>query len=603
MNSLRIIVIINSIIYNLNYMIIIIFLYTYIYINIDMFRESSFVNTAEYLEILRDSPKIYKPNDFPEILSEIDTDEIRELTESLKLNYKNVVNSTLNDVINNFGNISSSDIVNFTFDDFLDENYDSYDTNDSYRIIKTVIAAANNDTRVYWKEIPEICRYDYKFPLLSLPIFWQEIIILIYMSFKLHKHVKNDSRVIALGESPLKLVFIQQVFCTSPLFSKILTDNEMANDIGYSYFSISKLGLLVDTKAMLKTDVSFDIDKYIKMNNKNGKFSKINKNTLDYFVSAGLDPLFIITNNKKIYFQDRCEFYRTIIALMFVYSKLCDMQHLTEADRLILYQNIYIIGFDSKLEDTHPLIIDRINNLIYRIITQNITYTSGEDIHFININFRSERDDHMSFCVDNNFSMFTNQFIPIDKMIRFLSLPEKSTFNKSRCAKSINISEKINIDSEMMNNNKFQKGEQCNIINACIMIFIYELGVDYISNIVKNLDNISEDNLLHNTSIDFDSIDIKIKERLVMTLKYFENMKDGSDEEGTDYNQNIFNNILLINQMKVIIIMTIMEFISEHGVFSKCTYVLPLKTDDVSGDVGDVGDVGDDGDDGDGRGN
>lgn len=458
-------------------------------------------------------------------------------------------------------------------------------------VIKTVISSYNHNVVSYLKEVEEICNSDYMFPFLSLPIFWQEIIILIYMALKLHKYVKNNSRVIAIGESPLKLVFIQQVFSSSPLFSQILTDNKMANDIDYSYFSISRIGLLVDTKNMLKSDVPFDIDKFIRMHNKDPKFSKINKNTLDYFISNGVDPSFIIKNNKKIYFQDRCEFYRSIIGLMFIYSKLCDMQNLTKTDRLKLYQNIYIIGFDFKFEDTPPVIIDRINNLIYIIITQNTTDTHRGEDHFININFKSTRARKFGpNCInDNNYSMFSNQFLPIDKIMRFLSLPEKSTFNKSRCAKSINISEQINIDSETTQNNKFQKGEHCNIINACIMIFIYELGDDYISNIVQNLDNISEDRLLHDITIDFHSINMNIKEKLSMTLDDLKYMNEEMGEEGTDYNNNIFNNILLINQMKVIVILTIMEFISIHGIFSKCTYVLPLKTDNVSADLDNEG--------------
>ncbi len=538
-----------------------------------MFRPPPFVNTAEYLQILRDSPKIYQPTDFS-------PNEILELSRTLLLKYKDMVKITLNDAINNFGNFSSSDIVNLNFDDILPGN--GYTSN---HVINTVIAAQNDNHNVYWTEKSEICKWDHKFPFLSVPIFWQEIIILIYMSLKLYKNVKNGSRVIALGESPLKLVFIQQLFCTSPIFSKILTENHMATDIDYTYFSLSSVGLLVETKDMLNIAKTFDIDNYISMNNQNSNFSTINQNKLDYFKSNSLDPRYIIANNKKIYFQDRCETYRSIIALMFVYSKLCDMQDLTIADRLILYQNIYIIAFDSKLEDTPTVIIERINILIYKIITKDTNYTSEKDVHFININFRSKRAQSRTakngwprLCVDNDYSIFTNQFQPIDKMIRFLSLPEFTTFRKSRCGKINNISRQINIDSEMMKNNKFEKGEQCNIINACIMILIYELGVDYISTMVKNVDIISEDRLMNTTWIDFHSIDMEIKEKLSAMYTYFINTMDG-----TDLNNNIFNNILLINQMKLVVITTIMNFISEHGVFSKCIHAIPLKTAEDDG--------------------
>jgi len=65
------------------------------------------------------------------------------------------------------------------------------------------------------------CLYDYSFNMLTIPIFWQDIVVLIYMAVYLHRHVTDNSRVIAIGESPLKLVFIQQVLNIMPELNEI----------------------------------------------------------------------------------------------------------------------------------------------------------------------------------------------------------------------------------------------------------------------------------------------------------------------------------------------------------------------------------------------
>ena len=87
------------------------------------------------------------------------------------------------------------------------------------------------------------CSYDYSFNILTIPIFWQDIVVLIYMALCLHRYVTDNSRVIAIGESPLKLVFIQQVLNMMPELNEIFKKNKMAsNNIDYKYFPISGLG-------------------------------------------------------------------------------------------------------------------------------------------------------------------------------------------------------------------------------------------------------------------------------------------------------------------------------------------------------------------------
>jgi hypothetical protein len=493
------------------------------------------MNTFEFIQVLKNTSKIYEPEDYLEELSS-------GLISDIETNYKYLIDTILEKTLTDFGN----EFIHFD-------------------------PSANFNEQ-------ENCTEEYTYKFLLLPIFWQEIIALIVMALHLHKNVEENSRVIALGESPLKLVFIQQVLHTMPELTDVLKKNNMSTDIDYTYLPVSRLSYLLKTgdwgmNNIFDTKSDFNMSTFIE--NEIPKYSNIlyQEKILDHFLIFRLDPQSIIGDNKKIYFQDRAESYKTLISLICIYDAMCDMQQLTIEDRDLLYQNFYIIGFDnksiSKLDDDTK-IVRRINKFLYRMITKkNKKKIPEADWHFIQFNFNFDRETQNKYnCIRNDFNLFSNQYHLIDKMTTFLTTPEK-TFNNSRCVKSCDILHFIKNDcaEEIQKGlsdtgifplkQKDNTGDNCNIINLCLMIFIQKLGPEYISNIINNLDNIKDDIFIN--KMDFSNVN-----------------KEIIDYINGRYNNNILNNILGNKLIIHHIQKYVNTFITTHGVFGPCTYRLPL---------------------------
>ena len=430
------------------------------------------------------------------------------------------------------------------------------------------------------------CSYDYSFNILTIPIFWQDIVVLIYMSLCLHRYVTDNSRVIAIGESPLKLVFIQQVLNMMPELNEIFKKNKMAsNNIDYTYFPISGLGSYINTRFWtrksddsniftVKKDITFNLNYFI--DNMKSIREKFNTQIFDHFKLFNLDPRYIIAN-KNIYFEDRMEGYKTLIILICFYDQMCVIQNLTPDERQQFYKKLYFIGFDSKsVEKTENdrIIIDRINKFLYKTITNQDPPEKIEEPHFIQRNFdpikNEELDNDDDYCGKENFNIFSNQRDLHFKMFTFLTIPE-NTNNKSRCAKSCDMRWPdcpLDIQTKFNTTNEFQLkdttenvGENCNIMNLFIMLLINELGPAYISNIITNLDNINDDIFIN--SMDFTEINRQI-------LAFM-------NEQKLVYNNNIIHNIKHTRIITRDVYEKMEEFILKNGLFSKCTYQLPLK--------------------------
>ena len=431
------------------------------------------------------------------------------------------------------------------------------------------------------------CSSEYSNKMLMIPIFWQEIILLIYMALCLYRNVTDNSRIIALGESSLKLVFIQQVLNTTPGLDIIFKNNNMATSVDYTYFPISGLSFYAGDISWLdppgnifevNKDYEFVLDNFMKEHIVYVKqtLQKIKTQILLYFELFKLDPRSIIQSNKKIYFEDRMEGYKTLIALICFYDIMCAEQNFRDNERKQLYELIYFIGFDEKLmnnaEDIKydSIIIDRINKFLYKIIT-NQDPAEGFKPHFIQKNFNPPKEEkkEVEYCEKKDFNIFNNQYNIISKMFVFLTVPEK-TYNNSRCAKSCKINSVCQTDIK----NKFDEtaefhlketngnqGDNCNIINLFIMFIINELGNEYISKIIENLDNINDDIFIN--SIDFTEIHTQITDLV--------------NEQKLEYNTNIIYNIKQAQVIANKVYNKIEEFILKNGLFSECKYELPLK--------------------------
>ena len=310
-------------------------------------------NAYQYINYLKETQEIVMPNEFS-----IEDDFIKPI----ETNYFNIFVSSFEKGFDYFG-------------------YDLIDSRDEYL-----------------ETIKEEC-FKFNINFLSLPLIWQEIVILIYLALQLHKYVDNNSRVVALGESPLKLVFIQQILNFQPELTNILKENGMATNVKYSYFPISSLSTytiqILNRKKnsdIFNIEVDFNLDVFIE--NIIEISQNMNDQIISHFILFQLDPLTIIKNNKPIYFQDRAETYMSLITLMCFYDGMCDKQKISLQQRHLLYEKLYFITFDykeNKVIEKNQIIINRINNFLYRLITKKTDIIAQDKFHFIQQNSIKKR--------------------------------------------------------------------------------------------------------------------------------------------------------------------------------------------------------------------
>jgi hypothetical protein len=157
-------------------------------------------------------------------------------------------------------------------------------------------------------------------------------------------------------------------------------------------------------------------------------------------------------------------------------------------------------------------------------------------------------------------------------MIGFLTIPEKS-YNDSRCAKTCPINHSIYLNESCTENIKKNydlfselhfkqsgvEGENCNLINLCLMIFINEIEPQYLSNMIQNLDNINVEQLFENRNT-YESINREIL--------------DIMDERSNS--PNILNRIVVNKLLSKKVTNKIIKFIIENGLFGPCRYVIPI---------------------------
>ena len=322
---------------------------------------------------------------------------------------------------------------------------------------------------------------------------------------------------------------------------------------------------------ILNADIPFDMDKCISqiIEKYKSEMGYQLESILNYFKLFQIDPLSFIRGGKKIYFHDRCESYSSLISLICMYYIFCNEQHLSDEQKMIVYNNLKFIGFDvksnSKIEKD-GLIIERINQFMYQMFTKQSNLIVKSDYHFIQQNY-PKGEDQRSNCIADNFGIFDSQQDLINKLIVFLTLSE-STYNNGRCIKSCalvdrNMCQHKIMDDYVRNNNTFKlkasspESDNCNLINLFLMICINNLSLEYISNMIENLDAIKTD-LLFKNNIDFTPIN----------RKYV-------DYSTTNYKRNIFYNIL-INKHIIHDLKTDIKMLSSNLIYGNCDYELPL---------------------------
>jgi len=195
--------------------------------------------------------------------------------------------------------------------------------------------------------------------------FWQEYYYLFYLSLKIiHNYYKNDSMIISIGESPMKLIFAQSLFYADDNL-KIHLQN-FPNNLSFNYLPISKLSLLLmDTLKRNSDDINNDyledIDKdnfitnfFNKLNN-NFDLKIISSRFLELLIKYKLDPKNIIESNKNHIFIDRGESFSTIKMFLFLYYKSYLIQYGNNSNINMFTEKIKLVTFDGDY--TKPEII------------------------------------------------------------------------------------------------------------------------------------------------------------------------------------------------------------------------------------------------------
>ena len=421
---------------------------------------------------------------------------------------------------------------------------------------------------------------EYMFTFLNLPLCWQEIVILLYLALNLHRLVGNNSRVVSLGESPSKLVFIQELLSRHPSYNQVLEKYGFATNVEYTFFPASRLAFHESTDIVHRLDL--DIFTCIRIADDRGARHDQPEywdNILSHFMLFKMDPASIIAEGKNIYIQDRCEGYTSICAILYIYNKLCYMQDITHAQRLELFERLYILGFDSKnlrddaKNETDRIKIERVNIFFYQIITGERNDPTRDKYHFIQKNYFYSKhyplplpDDTPSLETlrSNDFNIFMSQHFLLTKVIKFLTLPEDS-FNNVRCIRTCGLNDECipDIKKNHEDHGEFHirepapLGTNCNLVNFCLMMFINELGDNYIENLILNLETISEDVLFYSNDHTFDTLNDEISETVSQQT----------------YNSNILNNILSTKTVIDEINNKIDQFLKRDGLFSPCRYM------------------------------
>jgi hypothetical protein len=420
---------------------------------------------------------------------------------------------------------------------------------------------------------------EYTQTFLNIPVCWQEIIIMLYLALKLHRVVENNSRVVCLGESPSKLVFIQEVLAIHPSYKPVLEKHGFATNVEYSFFPASGLSPtgpaefgVLDTSRDLSACIR-DIDATAMVVNGISFGAYPWEDVLSHFKLFKLDPLSIITEGKNVYIQDRCESYSSVCKLIIFYNKMCHMQEISQDQRLQLFERLYIIGFDIKVQDdaarnqTGRLLVERLNIFFYQLITKQPIDPTPDKCHFIQKNYRSLKNNIEDGALrSNGFNIFTNQHYLLIKVLLFLTTPENA-FNDARCVRSCSLKERQCVQKIKKkydkNGGEFHikqpgpTGKNCNMVNFCLMMFINELGDTYLDNLILSLETINEDILFYSNDHTFDTLNDEISEVVNQQT----------------YNSNILNNILSTKEVIEKISEKIDQFLKRDGLFSPCRYM------------------------------
>ena len=434
----------------------------------------------------------------------------------------------------------------------------------------------NNYLKITCCKIPENKIHSYLdaffLKFLSFPLFWKDYICMFYIALKQFSNIQSNSRIICLGESPMKIVLIQEFFFKNKIIHGAIQTGNYATDVSFEYFSMSRLQSGITYLYGEHLIAGYYNEIYILF--KKGNVSALNTQIINLFIHIRvlayfegkddthnirklakvkhhftcwkLNPLYILEQNKRVYFEDICESYASVLGLIYHYIQLCNQENLTSNERKKLYSLLYIVGFDSKDETTEIFKADEsklycINYLMYYLFCSPFLGIKNEDLpekdklialefsnskftktdyHFIQVNYNNKtkylpqvgQTSDAYFIEEIEKDIFFSQKDSLRKNIYFLTLPEFGQ-NNTRCIQGVNLyadsdSEKFTDMQCQTNSNVKQQGEpglNCNLFNFFIIYYLNQLAsANILSDMVLNLDSIDETEIFNNSTYNKD---------------------------------------------------------------------------------------------------
>jgi len=346
--------------------------------------------------------------------------------------------------------------------------------------------------------------------------FWQEYYYLFYLSLQIiNKYYENDSLVISIGESPMKLVFCQTLFYKE--FNTYRSTKLSYNNISFKYLSLSNITLLFDKGYELDNLKSINVDQikvFIEKLNKQFNYVYLD-NYWKYLILHNLNPKSIIENEniKHYIFLDRGETFHSMITFIFLYYKCCVHENI-DIEKFSL--KIKFVTFDGNYDTDLSYILDFIKNFCLILFNKELHYH-----HLINL----WTDKVKTIINDSDISrelilnMRNSICIPA-KVLNYISKPEDVKLS-SRCIKYNSI-KKLIFDINIKDNR--DEAKNCNL-SLLIIFIIFKLLKSNLINMILDFDNINEELLSILESYNFSSLN-PIDDDNVRNHKILPNLDD-----------------------------------------------------------------------------
>jgi hypothetical protein len=369
--------------------------------------------------------------------------------------------------------------------------------------------------------------------------FWQEYYYLFYLSLKIIKKYVDNSNIISIGESPMKLIFSQSLFYQDHLIRDYLYENNYPTNLIFNYLPLSGL-----SKFAYSNNPSYYNSSFYNAKNEEAKNNIVNKiitlldnnlsqiidNYKTYLERMKYDPKTIIESSQsKFIFVDRGETFNTTKTFLYLYKRIFLLQYPENNEDALkkFISKFKLITFDGNYdpEKEFESNINFVNRFCIELFGTTTIYEHyliklyNNDSNFIKIYTKHNKDHPIIKPV------FYLQFNVPNNVINFMALPEQ-TYLDTRCIKSI---QNYNLISATYNvKDQEQKSRNCNLSNLIIFIIFNKLKDDRtLFKLIEDLNLVKKNKL---SILNENSLNLALINNSNTNIEEFKNIMIASNE-------------------------------------------------------------------------